>query len=131
MPWRGEALYAGFSTVDPWLPIDPRHPALSVDRQERDPGSMLQATRELIALRKAHPALRHGDMRILQAADDLLCFERSLGGERLTCVFNLGHDAAAWVLPDGQRIIKAVNAEMAVGDRLPPLAGLVLARNQP
>src|SRR5690606_29876871 len=89
MPWRADAPQAGFSSAEPWLPLDPRHAALAVDRQEADPGSMLHATRRLIALRKAHPALARGDMRLLDAPEGLVCFERALAGERLLCVFNL------------------------------------------
>ncbi|HUH23011.1 MAG TPA: alpha-amylase family glycosyl hydrolase, partial [Brevundimonas sp.] len=39
MPWSSSAPHAGFSTVEPWLPIDPRHVDLAVDAQEAEPGS--------------------------------------------------------------------------------------------
>lgn len=129
MPWRSDAPHAGFSTVEPWLPIDPRHVDMSVDKQDRDPGSMLQATRELIAIRKAHPALRRGTMRMTPSNGDVLSFERTLGDERLMAVFNVGHDTVEWTRPEGFHVIKAVNADLAVAGRLPPLAGLLLARD--
>ena len=124
MPWTADAPHAGFSTVEPWLPIDPRHPSLAVDRQAADPTSQLTLTRRLIAFRKAHPALALGAMRMLEAPDDLLIFERTHGDERLLCVFNLGHASLDWTAPDGWHVVEAVNA--APGP-LPPLAGLVLA----
>ncbi|WP_298748008.1 alpha-glucosidase family protein [uncultured Brevundimonas sp.] len=127
MPWKADRPHAGFSTAEPWLPVDPRHVGLAVDRQEDDPASMLNLTRRLVALRKAHPALTRGDMRLLDAPPDLLCFERALGGERLLCVFNLGEAPVDWTAPAGWRIVETINLEAGPGGVLPPMAGLVLA----
>ncbi len=123
MPWSASLPHAGFSTAEPWLPVDPRHVALAVDRQESDPGSMLDVTRRLIARRKAHPALTRGDMRIVDGPDGLLCFERSLHEERLLCVFNLGDAPVTWSAPGGWRVIEAVNT--GTSDAVPPMAGMV------
>ena len=128
IPWTEHLPQAGFSSVEPWLPLDPRHVALSVDRQAREPSSMLHATRRLVAFRQAHPALRLGDMTLLDTPDDdLLVFERVHGGQRLVCVFNLGHRPAAWTAPPGLRIVESVNLDGAAAGTLPPMAGLVLA----
>lgn len=127
MPWRADQPQAGFSTAEPWLPVDPRHVGLAVDRQEDDPASMLHLTRRLIGLRKRHPALMRGDMRLLDAPEDVLCFERTLGGERLMCVFNLGHASASWTAPTGWKVLEAVNLGAGSHGVLPPLGGLVLA----
>ena len=127
MPWSADKPHAGFSTAEPWLPVDPRHPALAVDRQEADPGSMLCLTRRLVALRKAHPALARGEMRMIEAAPGLLAFERVLGGERLMCVFNLTEQAIDWAPSGGGRIVEAVNLEPGPDGALPPMAGLVLS----
>ncbi|MDO9587739.1 MAG: alpha glucosidase [Brevundimonas sp.] len=126
LPWNADQPQAGFSTVEPWLPVDPRHLALSVDRQERDPGSMLQTTRRLVAFRKAHPCLLLGDMNLVEVDADLLCFERLYREERLLCVFNLGHAPARWTIPQGLRVIEAVNLSETYQQVLPPMAGLVL-----
>jgi glycosidase len=76
MPWRADAPYAGFSTAEPWLPVDPRHPPLAVDHQHTDSASMLNLTRRLIALRRREPALRLGALRFLDAPVPLLAFDR-------------------------------------------------------
>ena len=93
MPWRAGAPHAGFSTSEPWLPVDPRHLALAVDAQEADPASTLPFTRRLLALRRAWPALRTGELVLRPAEGEVLAFERVLGGQRLLCVFNLGFEA--------------------------------------
>lgn len=125
MPWKADAPFAGFSTVEPWLPIDARHPALAVETQEANAKSMLHATRRLLALRRAHPALRLGDMT-MQATEPLLVFSRDGGDERLLAVFNLGHEAHAWAAPEGYAVIDAVN--MGKAGNLPPLGGVLLRR---
>ena len=127
MPWLAGAPQAGFSTAEPWLPVDPRHPALAVDRQEADPASMLHLTRRFVALRKAHPALARGDMRLLDSPAGVVCFERAVEGERLLCAFNLGHAAAGWTAPAGWRLVESVNLPAGSAGTLPPMAGVVLS----
>ncbi|MDJ0905261.1 MAG: alpha glucosidase [Woeseiaceae bacterium] len=96
MPWQSAAAFAGFSRQEPWLPIAEDHLALAVDAQERDPDSILNLFRELIGLRRRHPALRCGDLDFLEAPENVLAFTRTYEGETLHCVFNLGGSAASW-----------------------------------
>ena len=49
MPWAADAPEVGFTTGNPWLPLDLRHAALNVNRQEGDPRSMLQWCRQFLA----------------------------------------------------------------------------------
>ncbi len=125
MPWVGDAPDLGFGSTDPWLPFGPDHAALAVDRQERDPHSMLALTRRLIAFRNAHPALRRGGIAIVQAEGSLLVFERRQGDESLSCAFNLGPDAQSWHAGDGWDVAESVNG--ATADSLPPWGGIILA----
>jgi len=127
LPWVAEAANAGFSTAEPWLPVDPSHVTLSVDRQDGDPGSMLNATRRLLRLRAAHPALRTGSMAVEATTDPLLVFTREGGGERLMAAFNLGHEPVDWHPPAGWQVIEAVNTGNAESGILAPMAGLLLA----
>ena len=122
MPWTAETPWAGFSTVEPWLPVDARHPDLSVAAQEREPGSMLNLTRRLIALRKANQALRIGGYQAVSAPEPLIAFERGEGADRRLCVANPGAASVDWRLPDGWRVVEAVNGGEA---GLGPWAGVV------
>lgn len=59
MQWNSGA-NLGFSTADPsklYLPVDPAKDAPNVADQENDPNSLLNRTRQLIALRHSEPAL--------------------------------------------------------------------------
>ncbi|NBC95994.1 MAG: DUF3459 domain-containing protein [Deinococcus-Thermus bacterium] len=100
MPWRHDAPHAGFSPVEPWLPIDPRHWALAHDLQAADAGSVLHFARAMIARRKAHPALIDGTIRFLDTPEPVLAYCREAGGERIACVFNLGREPVTLTLPD-------------------------------
>jgi len=126
MPWLQRAANAGFSTARPWLPVPAAHIALAVDAQERDGGSTLALTRRFIALRRRHPALRLGTLRLLEASDALLSFERCLGSERLLCVFNLGDAPAVASPPVGNwRVLESIGG--ATPWTLPPLSALIAA----
>ncbi|HVI99657.1 MAG TPA: alpha-glucosidase family protein [Sphingomonas sp.] len=127
MPWVSGAINAGFSAAPSpdclWLPLDPGHEALAVDIQERDPESTLAFTRRMIALRRAHEALRTGTLRFLDAPEPLLAFEREAAGEHLLCVFNLGDAACDWTPENKEwRMIAATESDWPEG--APPLAAI-------
>ncbi len=60
MQWSNEP-NAGFSTAQPsalYLPIDPSGDRPTVIHQDKDPDSLLNRVRKLVAIRKAYPALQ-------------------------------------------------------------------------
>jgi alpha-glucosidase len=88
MPWD-DGPQAGFTTAaETWLPLNDDWPTRNVAAQERDPGSVLHLHRALLALRRARPALALGDLRLVDAAEGVLAYERTLGGERLGVALN-------------------------------------------
>lgn len=96
MPWDAAAPFAGFSSSEPWLPIDPRHPALAVRAQESDPTSMLAFVRRIIAVRQESAALKFGSIAFLAAPDGIAAFVRTHEGERIVCVCNLADAPIEW-----------------------------------
>ncbi|MDQ2860979.1 MAG: alpha-amylase family glycosyl hydrolase [Pseudomonadota bacterium] len=130
MPWTADGPGASFSTcADTWLPIDPAHRALAVDVQEADPASMLHFTRQLIALRRAHPALRLGDATVLPAPPGVLAFTRSTADQTLLCVFELAGRAATYEAPAGAEIAARFGERDVLDGRSPrlqPFGGVVL-----
>lgn len=92
MPWTADAVHAGFSTTEPWLPLGPTHAAMSVNVQEANASSVLAFSRQVIALRKETPVLQTGDITLLNTPDDMLAFTRSDGDTSMTCVFNFGDE---------------------------------------
>ncbi|MDJ0940195.1 MAG: alpha glucosidase [Woeseiaceae bacterium] len=99
MPWKLNGAHAGFSTGEPWLPIEAAHELRAVATQDADKESTLNFFRRMIALRKSSPALKYGDLEHVEAPDDVLAFIRSFGEERMLCVFNLGESTVDWQPP--------------------------------
>ncbi|WP_165828968.1 alpha-amylase family glycosyl hydrolase [Caulobacter radicis] len=126
MPWTAGAVNAGFSTVEPWLPVDPAHLPLAVDAQEADPAATLHVARRLIGLRAQWPALKTGGMHLVDTNTPLLVFERGEGEAAMLCVFNLGFEAVPWEAPQGWTLVDSVN--LGAPGTVPPLGGLLAKR---
>jgi alpha-glucosidase len=129
MPWTAEAPWAGFSTTEPWLPVDPVHLPLSIAEQEADPQSMLHWTRAMVGLRRDYPAIRRGGIVVLETPEDVLAFERIADGERMLCVFNLTDEEIEWApdSADADFPIATVGMDGSTGlTALPPLSAYIL-----
>jgi alpha-glucosidase len=128
MPWQAGAPASGFSDGAPWLPVGAANAARAVDVQARDDRSMLALTRRLIALRNANQALRSGGVTVIEAAHDILAFERSAPEQQLLCLFNFSAEVRHWepAQRDRWRVIDHVND--ANGWTLPPFGALIAAQ---
>ncbi len=92
---------AGFSRADPqrlYLPpiMDPiyGYQAVNVEAQARDPSSLLNWMKRLIAVRKAHQAFGRGSLEFLQPGNrKILAYVREYEGESILCVANLANCA--------------------------------------
>ncbi|MBK6972494.1 MAG: maltose alpha-D-glucosyltransferase [Sterolibacteriaceae bacterium] len=90
---------AGFSRADPqklYLPpiMDPiyGYQAVNVEAQSRNPSSLLNWVKRLIATRKSHTAFGRGDCELLNPGNrKVLAYLRSHGEESILCVANLSH----------------------------------------
>jgi alpha-glucosidase len=61
---------AGFSTAKKtWLPIPPNFTTINVEDESKEPDSLLNWYKELIALRRTNPALHDGGFVMLDAGD--------------------------------------------------------------
>jgi alpha-glucosidase len=121
IPWQSSM--AGHTHS--WLPVAAEHLALAVDRQEHDPQSQLAFTRRALALRGSSDALLTGTMKIVEASDAILAFERATSTQRLLCVFNLGHDACSWRPAEAERWLVIERSDGSSGWTLPGLSGWV------
>ena len=88
MPWDTSP-FAGFSTIEPWLPLNDDWPTRNVAAEADDPGSMLRLYRRLLALRRTQPALAIGAIRLIAAPTGILAYERTEGEARLTVLLNM------------------------------------------
>jgi alpha-glucosidase len=83
---------AGFTTGEPWLPLDPRHRTCNVESLSKEPSSILSLYRRLIALRRERRALSIGSYHALGTEGQVFAYERRHREERLLVALNLGHE---------------------------------------
>ncbi len=96
MPWTAGEANCGFSSADPWLPVDKRHVPLAVDIQSGDPSSVLAFYKAMIAIRSRTECLRSGSITFLDAPDPIVAFVRAAPGQRWLVAANLGAGALDW-----------------------------------
>jgi alpha-glucosidase len=135
MQWTREP-NAGFTISRPWLRVGEDHARVNVELQAKDPRSMLQLYRRLLALRRRHPALHSGSYESVAAGADVLAYLRTHGVERLMVLLNFGPTAVpipAALLPAGAAVIESTDPDrtdssIAGGLVLAPHEGVVVGR---
>jgi len=135
MPWKDTPAGAGFTEGEPWLPIPEAHRAHSVQRQQADPASMLNAVRRMISWRRDHPALAGGALSLIDSPPGVLAFVRSAGNSHLLAAFNLSGapatlplaDAGRWRILDGHGFAGVLTCKSI---DLPPLGACFCTREE-
>ncbi len=104
MQWNARE-NAGFSTAaSTWLPTAPNYKDLNVAAETGNPASLLSYYRSLIHLRKQNPALRDGDLRIVDDSNpDVLSFVRTANGVTVLVSMNFS-DSPRTVSFDGAAV---------------------------
>ncbi len=101
IPWSGDEPPFGFGVdAEPWLPQPAQWASLTAERQDADPGSMLNLYRKLLTERKNNAALGDGDLTWEETPEGVLSFTREPG---FRCVVNVS--GAPYPLPAGEVII--------------------------
>ncbi|EMD9176298.1 alpha-glucosidase [Cronobacter turicensis] len=96
MQWNASP-YAGFSTHEPWLKVNPNYEMINVESQQHDPHSVLNFYRQMIHLRKREPALIYGRYEtVLDDHEQIYAYRRVLGDETLVVLCNFSGKAAEW-----------------------------------
>ncbi len=119
---------AGFSRADPqrlYLPpiMDPIYgfQAVNVEAQRREPSSLLNWMKRLIAVRKAHKAFGRGSFSMLHPGNrKIFAYVRQHEGEVILCAANLARSAQPVEL-DLSRFRGLVPVELMGGTPFPPI----------
>ena len=124
MQWSGDP-NGGFSRADRLVrPVIERgpygYPAVNVEAQQRDPGSLLRFLSRLITVRKQSPEIGRGDWRVLATRKpQVLAVQYALPGRGVVCVHNLGEtpvEASFTIdLPGGDRLLSLLGPETSDG----------------
>lgn len=100
MQWSPDA-YSGFSSVEPWLPLQENWPENNAQMQAADGRSLLHLYRGLLALRRRSRPLVEGSYNFLFAQGDILVFSRIMNDQRLLVTMNFGDAPAAIEIESG------------------------------
>jgi len=115
IPWDASA-YAGFSTVEPWLPLNEDWQVRNIATQLRDASSLLSLYRSLLALRRSHAAIAIGDFTFIDSADDVLSYVRRHADEYLLIALNLSDQTQPMIL--SQSILQSISTDICMAEVL-------------
>ncbi len=92
MQWDSTA-QAGFTTAGKaWLPIPPSAAQYNVETEKKDPDSIFNAYKQLLALRKTDPALRDGSYEAVNEDDaNVYAYLRKSGDEAVLVALNMSN----------------------------------------
>ena len=93
MQWN-DAENAGFSTHEPWLPVPPSYKTHNVAAESKDPNSVLEFYRKVLALRHTNSVLLEGNYSALNEEDpNVLSYLRTYKGKSVLVALNMSGSA--------------------------------------
>jgi maltose alpha-D-glucosyltransferase/alpha-amylase len=121
----------GFSRADPAALVSPPimdplygYGAVNVEAESRDPHSILNWMRRMLAVRLRHPALGRGTLTFLYPKNrKILAYLREYADETILCVANVAHSPQAVEL-DLSAFLGRVPVELNAGTVFPPIGEL-------
>jgi len=91
MQWN-EKPYAGFSPVNPWMPVNPNYQENNIALQQLDEHSLLNWYKKLIAIRKEYKALHEGSwLSIADGSNGVIAYFRTAANETILIVLNFSN----------------------------------------
>lgn len=113
MQWS-TAPHAGFTTGEPWVPVNPNFGRINAQSQRHDPGSIYSFYKRLISLRHQEPALIDGDFSmLLEDHPHVYAYARETPTSAITVVANLGHVPVE---------VRGIDGEVILGNHPEPWA---------
>lgn len=98
--WAAEP-NAGFTTAEPWMPVNPNFDRINADAQRRDPKSVFAHYKALVALRHSERAISHGSFQLLlREHPTVFAYLRTLEARQVLVLANLVGTAATYELPE-------------------------------
>lgn len=94
---------AGFTTGTPWLPVHPNYREVNAAAQQKDPHSVLNYYKKLIAIRKAHHSLVYGDFKLVLADHpQIIGYIRWMDDEAWLVLLNFSGEEAHYELVENE-----------------------------
>lgn len=111
--WSDEK-YAGFSSGEPWIMVNPNYKKINAREQMMREDSIFCYYQKLIRIRKHYDIVVYGTYDLLLPEDpELYVYTRTLGEEQLLIVCNFYGNARMFTLPDSWELEKT---ELMIGN---------------
>ncbi|MFM7195365.1 MAG: alpha-glucosidase [Bacteroidota bacterium] len=122
--------YAGFSTTDPWMKVNPNKEIINVKSQDDDQRSILNYFRQLVSMRKSNKGLIYGDMQLHETGSvPVMAFDRVFGDDRYRIIISFSnHQVNIPLSVSGCEMILS-NASLSNDKILQPWQAIVLRMN--
>lgn len=104
MQWDASAK-AGFTTGEPWLKINANHVNINVSDEQKDPESILNFYKKMIAFRTGSDVLNYGTYEKMPSQKDVFAFKRSYEGKTFFVVCNMTEKTKALPFAETVRLI--------------------------
>ncbi|WP_243291427.1 alpha-glucosidase [Bacillus sp. FJAT-47783] len=89
MQWSDE-VNAGFTTGTPWIGINPNYKNINVEKQKKDPQSILNFYKKMIRLKKENAVLTYGTYDLLlEEHPTIYAYTRTLEEQKVLVICNL------------------------------------------
>ena len=100
MQWDDSA-YAGFSTAEPWIMVNPNYTKINAKDQVSREDSVFKYYQKLIRLRHNSDLIVYGTYDLILADDkDIYAYTRTLGDEKLIVYYNFSENTREVELPE-------------------------------
>ncbi|HEY5689386.1 MAG TPA: alpha-glucosidase [Yeosuana sp.] len=108
MQWD-DSKNSGFTSGEPWLPVNDNYKDINVSAQNKDPNSVLNHFRKMVKLRKENEVLVYGKYDLLQAEHpDIYAYTRTLNTEKILVLLNFTNHESKIELPEIKMILETL-----------------------
>lgn len=100
MQWSAEK-YAGFSTVEPWMKVNPNYTEINVEESEKREDSLLNYYRKAIKYRKGNEVIIKGGFELIYPDDKrVFAYIREYNGKKILVISNYKNKPVKFKVPE-------------------------------
>lgn len=100
MQWSDKK-YAGFSTSEPWMKLNPNYKEINVEESEKREDSLLNYYRKAIKYRKGNEVIIKGGFELIYPEDkNIFAYMREYNGKKIIVIVNYKNKPKKFRIPD-------------------------------
>lgn len=116
--------YAGFSSVYPWINVNPNYKDINVENELNDEDSILNYYKKAIKLRHDNKVLVYGDFKQVKTNKNYFVYERTLNDDKYLVIINLTNKTLKYPINSDGDII--LHNYKDINNKLRPYESLII-----